>query len=164
VPDPEHPFPTLHPARPDDLGRVAIPDDAGNMIEIEDQSGSVLAYQYDALNRRTDCDITPATGVGGDTTESWGYDALGRPTYGARPDSSGRSLHFSPRSQTPVAGTKSRRDGCEFPASLGQRHTVPGPIRRLSRYTLAHVRGFPYPEHGARPGTSVSDAAARETG
>jgi hypothetical protein len=122
VPDLEHPFPTLQPAKPDDLGRVPIPDDASNVTEIVDQSGSILAYGHDDLGKRDALSLqllrtsmsrsarvarphvhaarerrawepgdlpasSGATGVRGDTTESWEYDARGRLTRAQDDDS-----------------------------------------------------------------------------
>ncbi len=62
-------------------------DKNNNVTSITDQNGSVFAQTFDDLDRMTARDITPASGVGGDTDEDFAYDALNRLTEAKDNDS-----------------------------------------------------------------------------
>jgi RHS repeat-associated protein len=62
-------------------------DANGNVVSIEDQNLTVVAHGYDDLDRLTGRDITKGTGVGGDDTEDFAYDALNRLTEASDNDS-----------------------------------------------------------------------------
>ncbi|MCE9638366.1 MAG: hypothetical protein K8T90_21910 [Planctomycetes bacterium] len=62
-------------------------DANGNVVEIEDQNGTLIAQGFDDLDRLTGRTITAASGVGGDTDEDFAYDALGRLTEAKDNDS-----------------------------------------------------------------------------
>ena len=83
----------------DDLGRLVektyedlttveyVLDDAGNVLTRTDQNGTEVDFDHDALNRVITVEATLATGVGGDTDESYEFDALGRMTKATDDDS-----------------------------------------------------------------------------
>lgn len=54
------------------------PDD--NVVRMTDENGSVIACDYDAINRRIACRITRAPNVAGTTANSYEYDGLSRLT------------------------------------------------------------------------------------
>lgn len=62
-------------------------DANGNVVSIEDQNGTVIAQGFDDLDRLVGRDITKGTGVGGDDTEDFAYDALSRLTEASDNDS-----------------------------------------------------------------------------
>jgi RHS repeat-associated protein len=49
-----------------------------NPVSVKDQNGTVVTSSYDLLNRSTMRTVTPASGVGGPTLESYQYDGLSR--------------------------------------------------------------------------------------
>ncbi len=51
---------------------------AGDVVTYTDENGSVFANEFDAVGRRTRCDITPQAGIGGTTVQSFRYDGLSR--------------------------------------------------------------------------------------
>ena len=53
-------------------------DAAGNVTNMVDRAGNDVDMAYDDLNRMTDRDATLVGGFGGDDTEEFAYDALGR--------------------------------------------------------------------------------------
>jgi len=54
------------------------PDD--NVARLTDENGSIVACDFDAINRRTGCNITRGAGVAGTTATSYEYDGLSRLT------------------------------------------------------------------------------------
>jgi RHS repeat-associated protein len=62
-------------------------DANGNPTSITDQNGTVTAQTFDDLDRLTARSLTLATGVGGPTAESFGYDGLDRLTQATNDDS-----------------------------------------------------------------------------
>jgi YD repeat-containing protein len=60
--------------------RVRVYNEAGDVIQFTDENGSVMENTFDALGRKTQCDITQAAGVVGTDAQSFGYDGLSRQT------------------------------------------------------------------------------------
>jgi RHS repeat-associated protein len=65
---------------PDTFKHQYTYDKADNPIAVVDPNGSTIASTFDASNRRTQVDITRATGVEGVTKETFAYDGLNRLT------------------------------------------------------------------------------------
>jgi RHS repeat-associated protein len=55
-------------------------DQDENLVRMTDENGSVIACDYDAINRRIACRITRASNVAGTTANSYEYDGLSRLT------------------------------------------------------------------------------------
>jgi RHS repeat-associated protein len=65
---------------PDTFKHLFTYDKADNAITVVDPNGSTIVSTFDASNRRTQVDITRATGVEGVTKETFAYDGLNRLT------------------------------------------------------------------------------------
>jgi RHS repeat-associated protein len=56
-------------------------DAASDVITYTDENGSVFANSWDPMGRKTSMAITPASGIGGTTSQSFQYDGLSRQTF-----------------------------------------------------------------------------------
>jgi RHS repeat-associated protein len=65
----------------------SIYDANDNVVNLTDQNGTLVTNTYDALNRLINRSIVPAPGVGGTTSETFGYDGLSRTTLAQDNDS-----------------------------------------------------------------------------
>jgi len=64
----------------DGSNRVSSYDLASDLTIYVDENGSSFENFFDTLGRRTQCTITPATGVIGTTVQVFNYDGLSRMT------------------------------------------------------------------------------------
>ncbi len=69
-------------------------DKADNRITVVDPNGSTIVSTFDASNRRTQVDITRATGVEGVTKETFAYDGLNRLTNAYNEIKPGQTIDF----------------------------------------------------------------------
>jgi len=60
--------------------RFTAYDTASDVITYTDENGSVFNNIWDCLGRKTNVAITPASGIGGTTSQTFQYDGLNRPT------------------------------------------------------------------------------------
>jgi RHS repeat-associated protein len=79
---------------PDTFAHIYTYDKADNPITVVDPNGSTIVSTFDASNRRTQVDITRATGVEGVTKETFGYDGLNRLTNAYNEIKPGQTIEF----------------------------------------------------------------------
>jgi RHS repeat-associated protein len=60
--------------------RVRVYNEAGDVVQFTDENGSVMENTFDALGRKTVCDITKAADVVGTDAQAFEYDGLTRQT------------------------------------------------------------------------------------
>jgi RHS repeat-associated protein len=60
--------------------RVRQYNEASDVVQFTDENGSVMENTFDALGRKTQCDIAKAAGVVGTDAQSFDYDGLSRQT------------------------------------------------------------------------------------
>jgi RHS repeat-associated protein len=72
---------------PDGTTTSSIYDANDNVVNLTDQNGTLVTNTYDKLNRLINRSIVPAPGVGGTTSETYGYDGLSRTTLAEDNDS-----------------------------------------------------------------------------
>ncbi len=61
--------------------RITAYDTASDVITYTDENGSVFNNTWDCLGRKANVTITPASGIGGTTSQTFQYDGLNRPTF-----------------------------------------------------------------------------------
>jgi len=69
--------------------RITAYDTASDVITYTDENGSIFNNTWDCLGRKTNVAITPASGIGGTTSQTFQYDGLNRPTLSQDITSSG---------------------------------------------------------------------------
>ncbi len=56
-------------------------DSAGDVVTYTDENGSVFSDTWDCMGRKTNITITPASGIGGTTAQSFQYNGLAQTTF-----------------------------------------------------------------------------------
>jgi len=124
-------------------------DRASDIITYTDENGSVFNNTWDCLRRKTNVAITPASGIGGTTQQTFQYDGLNRPTLNQDItsagtvqvtfyyDSLGRSLEEAPV----TLGTGSRYvTNTAFVSAPATQFTYPNSRQVNSNYDVLYRR------------------------
>ena len=61
--------------------RTNVYDEANDVVTYTDENGSVFSNTFDPLGRKTAVAISPASGIGGTTAQSFQFDGLSRLTF-----------------------------------------------------------------------------------
>jgi len=129
--------------------RITAYDTASDVITYTDENGSIFNNTWDCLGRKTNVAITPASGIGGTTSQTFQYDGLNRPTLNQditssgtvqvtfHYDSLGRSLEEAPV----ILGTGSRYvTNTAFVSAPATQFTYPNSRQVNSNYDVLYRR------------------------